>query len=495
MEQRVAANVCSWLANRQMMTTITVRLPALGSVYLPMTTTPVSVTCRGFSLVELLVVLAIIATMTGLVLSGLFTTRDTNRLLAAEQMLAGAIRQARHTARSSGSPVELRLTPTLNGTEVVGAKLGGVSRVCLWSETFDKERDTNDDGVIDGMDASFTLPEPVNGVVAANGVVVGRSGNGRQPSIDFPIPPHELTHGSTLVRGSRTDGFYLACSVLLPAMPNGLIPLVFIGDDEKLSEGQCLLAFQGRRVTIQGTSDLKAGDRGIVGPIPSSVVSSDTKVQVWDLVGVIHNKNGEAAVNSVLDAVTSRMGVEALPSGENDIPHPIVGGRWVDVGLLYDGKRMVLYCDGERIAQRSVATGSQLKVTGNFIFLGSVLNDLVTPNAWIYANVPLDDARLYRLGTADLGELPGNVVLLSHEGAKPDGDLGYRILCQPDGRVEVSRDNDGTSLSAPLSTTFTIGQLRTPSALQAAEITVTLDGRVTSHLLTHAPTSQGGMPK
>ena len=110
---------------------------------------------------------------------------------------------------------------------------------------------------------------------------------------------------------------------------------------------------------------------------------------------------------------------------------------------------------------------------------------------------PLDDARLYRLGTADLGELPGNVVLLSNEGAKPDKNLGYRILCQPDGRVEVSRDNDGsgTSMSAPLSTTITIGQLRTPSALQAAEITVTLDGRVTSRLLTHAPTSQAGMPK
>ena len=37
-----------------MMTTIAARLPALGSVYLPMTTIPVSVTRRGFSLVELL---------------------------------------------------------------------------------------------------------------------------------------------------------------------------------------------------------------------------------------------------------------------------------------------------------------------------------------------------------------------------------------------------------------------------------------------------------
>ncbi len=459
-----------------MMTTIAVRLPALGSVYLPMITIPVSVTRRGFSLVELLVVLAIIATMAGLVLSGLFTTRDTNRLLAAEQMLAGAIRQARHTARSSGSPVELRLTPTLSGSEVVGAKLGGVSRVCLWSETFDKERDTNDDGVIDLVEK---LPEPGD---RPNGVVVGRSGNGWQPSIDFPnfppspsppsppSPPPQLTRGSALVRGIRSDGFYLACSVLLPAKPSGVIPLVLIGENESPSASQCFLALEERTVVVQTTNPAP--------PAPSVPLAS---VVVWELVGKITDNSGQVKIFSVDHAMVSRIGVN---------PHPIVGGRWVDVGLLYDGKRMILYCDGERIAQLSVGANSHLIGGDSVIYLGSMLNEIMAAPPKFYANVPLDDARLYRLGTADLGELPGNVVLISHEGAKPDGDLGYRILCQPDGRVEVSRDNDGnvTSMNAPPSTTITIGQLRTPSALQAAEITVTLDGRVTSRLLTHVQT-------
>jgi hypothetical protein len=412
-----------------------------------------------------------------LVLSGLFTTRDTNRLLAAEQMLAGAIRQARHTARSSGSPVELRLTPTLSGSEVIGAKLGGVSRVCLWSETFDKERDTDDDGVIDVLEQ---LPEP--------GVVVGRSGNGRQPNIagvNFPILPHELTRGSTLVRGSRTDGFYLACSVFLPTQPSGKIPLLLIGDNDDPRTCQCQLAVKESSVIIQGTA-----------PDPIA------KVRVWDLVGVIHDDSGEVAVHSTLDAVVSRMKVEKFSSGDNDIPHPILGGRWIDVGLLYDGQRMILYCDGERIAQLAVGNQSQLVANGNFIFVGSMLDVNATPQSPLYANASLDDARLYRLGTADLGELPGNVVLTDTKGVK--SNLGYRILCQPDGRVEVSRDDavDGNIMNDPLSTnpnhkvttgsregeraTITIGQLRTPSALQAAEITVTLDGRVTSRLLTHA---------
>ena len=89
---------------------------------------------------------------------------------------------------------------------------------------------------------------------------------------------------------------------------------------------------------------------------------------------------------------------------------------------------MVLYCDGERIAQLAVGNQSQLVANGNFIFQGSMRDVDSTSLSTIYANVPLDDARLYRLGTADLGELPGNVVLIGNDGAKPDKNLGYRIL-------------------------------------------------------------------
>ena len=350
-----------------------------------------------------------------------------------------------------------------------------------------------------------SLPEPgglVDGVLVpgdpANGVVVGRSGNGWRPSIDFPNfppspppplppsppPPPQLTRGSALVRGTRSDGFYLACSILLPAKPSGVIPLVLIGENESPSASQCFLALEERTVVVQTTDPAP--------PAPSVPLAS---VMVWELVGKITDNSGQVKIFSVDHAMVSRMGVN---------PQPIVGGRWVDVGLLYDGKRMILYCDGERIAQLSVGAKSHLIGGDSVIYLGSMLNEITAAPPKFYANVPLDDARLYRLGTADLGELPGNVVLISHEGAKPDGDLGYRILCQPDGRVEVSRDNavGGNIMNDPLSTnpnykvttgsregeraTITIGQLRTPSALQAAEITVTLDGRVTSRLLTHA---------
>ncbi|HEX3132406.1 MAG TPA: prepilin-type N-terminal cleavage/methylation domain-containing protein, partial [Planctomycetota bacterium] len=158
----------------------------------------------GFSLVELLVVLGIIAAMAGMVLGGLFRSRDSNRLLAAEQVLADAIRQGRHTARSTGAPVELRLTPLLSGNDVIGAKLAGTSRTVLWSETFDRTRDSNDDGVIDNHDlGSLTLPETGQ---PDNSVVLGRSGNGRLVSAQHSIPPQTLPRGATIVRSGRSDG-------------------------------------------------------------------------------------------------------------------------------------------------------------------------------------------------------------------------------------------------------------------------------------------------
>jgi hypothetical protein len=106
----------------------------------------------------------------------------------------------------------------------------------------------------------------------------------------------------------------------------------------------------------------------------------------------------------------------------------------------------------------------------------------------------MDDVRLYRLGTSDVGELPGNVVLVSGTGKQPDAALGYRILCHSDGRVEVFRDDDNNKRAlndrATSSTTtsnddatITLAQLRAPGSLQYVTVTIGLDGRVISSIV------------
>lgn len=432
----------------------------------------------AFSLVELLVVIGIIATMLGLVLGGLYRSRDGNRLLAAEHVLADAIRQARHTARSTGAPVELRLTPVLTGSDVVGARLAGVTRTALWSETFDKVRDLDDDGVIDAADEAAVPPV----TTGADGVVIGRSGNGRVASALHPIV-HQLTRGTRLVRGGRSDGFHLACSVLPPSTitHDTILPLVMVGSvDAMVAESQCVLYLRGRNHRVT------QNNQGVV--------------PVWELVGAVWDESGsEVSISSHAHQITTRLANPTLPSGEPDLAHAITGGRWIDVALLYTGRRMLLYIDGKRVAELRTGVPAAVKAEGDHVHVGMVhLPSNMDPT---YSPAPLDDVRLYRLGTADVSELPGNVVMVDAIGGRPDATLAWRFLCQPDGRVEVSRDNDtdatpvndrsgqpvaGTPRTGDKAT-IVLGQLRSPGMIQNAELTVTLDGRVSSRLVAEQP--------
>ncbi len=492
------------------LTDVLLHMPVLPSTTAARCTpAPGSAARSGFSLVELLVVIGIIATMTGLVLGGLFRSRDGNRLLAAEQVLADAIRQARHTARSTGSPVELRLTPLLNGSEVTGAKLAGVSRTVLWSETFDKERDSNDDGAIDTDDLG--VPQlPANGQ-SANGVVVGRSGNGRQPSADHPIPVQILPRGATIVRGGRTEGFYLSCSVRPPRI-QGLtaqhIPLVMIGPDESddYETGQCGIWL------IPISHKLQDGD----GPR-----GEQAHIINWELTGWVRSEAGTAVqIFAAEHQIKTRVAREPWGNNKKEFSHPISGGEWVDVGMLYDGRQLALYLNGRRIAVRRDGIPTRLLAESDHIHIGS-RQVPGTPPTIEYAGDALDDVRLYRLGTAGDSNLPGNVVLVDALRGPPKATLGWRMLCQPDGRVEVSRDDDTAEgalndRSGKLedyleiieeyidddgikrqrhrlrqrtgnTATILLGQLRSPGMIQNAELTVTLDGRVSSRLVAEQP--------
>jgi hypothetical protein len=326
-------------------------------------------------------------------------------------------------------------------------------------------------------------------------VVVGRSGNGRQPGSDHPIPVQALPRGATIVRGGRSDGFYLACSVRPPlaGASGSLLPLVLVGGNGEAEDSQCGIALRALTFRVHAAN--------------ASPTEPVVPFTVWDPVGWVYDSAGrEEALNGSTDPVATRLGADPLPSGDNDLAEPINGGRWVDVGLLYDGRRMVLYVDGRRVAERRDDIPTQLRAEGDSLHLGAITIP-GSPPVVQYASGPIDDVRLYRLGSGEVSDLPGNVVLVSSAGATPTATIGWRILCQPDGRVEVSRDDD--SDDRPLNdrggqpttgdrpgerATIVLAQLRVPGTLQNAELTVTLDGRVTSRLVTAPPRTPQAAP-
>ena len=437
---------------------------------------------RGFSLVELLVVIGIVAVMAGLVLSSLFRNRDSNRLLAAEHVLADAIRQARHTARSNNAPVELHIVSIVEGSQVIGARVSGVTRVPIWGETFD--------GI------GKVLPE-IN--TPQNGWVIGRSGNGRIASSTHPIPAYPFERGQALVRGNRSEGFYIACQVRPPIPGNdAYLPLLIIGDNDNPETSQCGIAL-----------------RGITIPLANSTSRTFWWVQGW-VFGDGNQTPTEISTLNPTDRPLGRVDIEInrQSATEPDGFEPVIApDRWVDLGLLYDGERLMLFADGQRIAVHHGDVPEKLKAAA-FVYTGQALikgNGAEISDEQRYINAPMDDIRLYRLGTSEVGDLPGGVVLVNGINGKPDPALGYRILCHSDGRVEVYRDDDTNKravndqtdykiieetyvdsdniskkrkrLISPDDATITLSQRLVPGSLQNVTIDIGLDGRVSSSLV------------
>ncbi len=391
------------------------------------------------------------------------------------------MRQARHTARSTGAPVVLRITrdaPDAAGN-IGGATIAGVSRIPLWTEPFE--------GPTIGSPNAIPLPPaPHLGVTgygwwtgsppATTGAPAGSSGAAGPPPFATLERAQQIARGAG-ARNRLSDGFYLACTVnpKLAGPTAKAAPLLLVGDSGDIATSLCGLILMPDTRAIQKVSGATAN------------------LACYEIVGWVRPDGAPAPIEvsslDIADVPTGVLRDEPLlhpsVSGEthpNDVAGPLAGGRWEELGLLYDGERLVLYRNGRRVGEKLLPSGSasHLPTGGAQVHIGEA-------GAQSAEDACFDDCRLYRLATDQLGRLPGQVV--------PNDD--YQIVAHPDGRVEVNVAETAAKLAgaggaggltlpnavatANASATITVTIAMT-NRVQHADITITVDGRVSSAL-------------
>nr|MBA2481008.1 prepilin-type N-terminal cleavage/methylation domain-containing protein [Planctomycetota bacterium] len=86
----------------------------------------------AFTLLEMLVVIGIMMVLLGLSIGAVMHTPKVNALIATEHLVADIIRQARHTARSSGAPVMIEIRKG-------DRQILGVSQITLYNDSFETQ--------------------------------------------------------------------------------------------------------------------------------------------------------------------------------------------------------------------------------------------------------------------------------------------------------------------------------------------------------------------
>ena len=396
---------------------------------------------RGFTIIEMLVVIGILALLMGLTIGGIAAMRKTDKLLATEYLVAGSIRQARHTARTSGSPVILQIS---KGERRISA----VTRISLAQEGFDN--------------AVSTRLIPLRPISHLQGIS-GLGAEVETPAVGDTAPEFELKLPDKLIRrAGRNEGFYLSCAVRPPQIGGGGVPhypLVVVGNGDEVS-------------TAIGGIYLRSSFRIEQNVQQAGQASKQATAVTWEIVGWVHNSSDATDAYEISSLEESHCPPDIVrdepllhaSSSDYDVAWPMAGGVWEEIGLLFDGdKGMVLYRNGVRVGERTLPNSTTLPhytptekmVVGRQQWMdqGVLKTSLATGSAF-------DDIAIFRLAAVDAGTLPADV--------EPAGD--WRIIAHPDGRVDLFP-------GGPLLFQGRFGGAAT------AEVTVTAYGKVSSKIV------------
>ncbi len=465
----------------------------------------------AFTLVELLTVLVVLGIVSGITITGILTYQRGTRLQAAEQLITDFLRQARHTARSTGAPVILRISPVVDDNgKVVGGEIAGVSQILLASEAFEDDRTWQDPNQKQSQTSSGS---------AANAkpfAVPGRSGHGlrivadeggtrlswpkKEDDLAIRFAEHDRSKRLVRKRG-LTEGFYLAAALRTPPVDEptvydvqgragridpkyepGYVPVLLLGSDSAQSLEDSVAGLMLRR----HQRPLQVVDRAdpTTGMMSGQLLAQP--LATWEAIGWVKGDDESAMVSSIDDgnyhmrselhhhtkwsdytatypSISRNDPLRSYFQSQNkggtlrsdtamDIPAPIGDGRWVELGLLFDGHELMMFLDGVPVSRAPAAATLPFDATRNTLWIGTATLPSLGADAGsgktIYAAAPaiIDDVRLYRLGTDRPTPLPKGVrpclpgAKVTVPGRHQDQpDLWYEITVIPDGRVMVNQ--------------------------------------------------------
>ncbi len=334
---------------------------------------------RAFSLIELLLVIGLFLTLMGIAVASVVRAPRLNRLIAAEQVISDAIRQARHTARTTGQPVVLRVRKDIRS-------ISGLVTQPLWHGT-------------EGWPGQAVAGVTGGGLKASSVATVSGL---------WTLPDSELSGGQRLWSGSptRRSGLRLVIEVRPPAaasLPvNTIEPLVMVDE-------------AGAAPIISDDADPTLARWPLLG---LALVRGGTAAADWEIVGWFGRAQGHGRVE--VSSITHAQG--------SVVPFP--GGVWSEISLLANEDALLLYRDGRLIASVAGVSAVTLAESAMTVATQTVAVGVVerTPEPIRQANSIIDNVRLDRLGDAMSGTLPTGIILSS--------DL--RLTCHPNGRVDSS---------------------------------------------------------
>jgi type II secretory pathway pseudopilin PulG len=444
----------------------------------------------GFSLMELLVVLGLIITLTAIGIGAFQNQQRTSRLAGSAALVGDVIRQARHTARMTGQPVFIEIV-NANGDAPVGsgpvtsAAIAGVVRVPLLATGFESAGplatgSVTPDAVAQDFFGSFDAAD-ISGLGSQTRAwfrtAYGRSGQGWQiqgqavtdRALTWLPMDEGLPSGRRRLMPRPGDGVELRVAVRVPATMSGdIFPLLAVTEPPSDPEvpPRLDLAVAGLALVKRGTP-LYAGDRPIqLGAVTTTpVTGADVDIPHVQVVGWVKNPSGTVEV-----VKATNPGLDHLSAGWHDVSlllnAPPVSGSSTRQALILINGRLA----GSADLPPGLVSADQGTPTVVALGHGAVDNawrsdmGLVIPPSPGTANILLDgtwlldDLAITRLGRGEASRLP--------TGIEPQAP--YRLLVLPDGTLRGDQE----------------WKLRGIQAEQRAEVTVKVDGQSVGTSLT-----------